>query len=119
MGVRDTVHEGAILELVVDSPPVNAFSIGDLADLAARLEAVAGEPEIRVVVLRGEGPGFCGGGDVKEVQRLPGFEGILGQARGSQEASLAILECAVPVIAAIHGYCVGVGVLLAGTSDIV
>jgi enoyl-CoA hydratase len=33
--------------------------------------------------------------------------------------SLAALNCAVPVISAIHNYCVGVGVLLAGVSDIV
>ena len=119
MAVNAAVHDGGILELVVESPPVNAFSIADLADLASRLARVTDEPDIRVVILRSEGEGFCGGGDVKEVQRLPAFEGILGQARGSQAASLAIAECAAPVIAAIHGYCIGVGVLLAGTADIV
>ena len=69
-------------------------------------------------MLRGEGSGFCGGGDVKEVQRLPGFEGILGQVRGSLDLSLAIAECPVPVIGAIHGYCIGLGVLVAGVCDI-
>jgi enoyl-CoA hydratase len=71
------------------------------------------------VLLRSDGPGFCGGGDVKEVERLPDFEGILGQASGSQEASLAVAECAAPVVVAVHGYCIGVGVLIVGTADIV
>jgi enoyl-CoA hydratase len=70
------------------------------------------------VVLRGEGRGFVGGGDVKEVQSLPGFEGILGQTHGSMELTAAIAECPVPVIGAVHGYCVGLGVLVAGVCDV-
>ena len=53
------------------------------------------------------------------MQRLPGHEGILGQARGSCAASVALHECAVPVIAAVHNYCIGLGVLLAGSCDVV
>lgn len=119
MAIHEQLHSDGVLELVVEHPPVNAFTIGDLHDLAARLRAIAGLSEIRAVVLRSNGKGFCGGGDVKEVQALPGFEGILGQASGSQEASLAIAECAVPVVVGVHGYCIGVGVLLVGTADIV
>jgi enoyl-CoA hydratase len=98
---------------------VNAFTISDLHDLAARLRAVADRPDVHAVLLRSDGPGFCGGGDVKEVERLPAFEGILGQASGSQEASLAVAECAAPVVVAVHGYCIGVGVLIVGTADVV
>ena len=76
-------------------------------------------PDVRAAVLRSEGRGFCGGGDLKEVQSLEGFAGILGQANGSYTASLALAECAVPVVAAVHQYCIGVGVLLAGAVDIV
>src|SRR5439155_376701 len=83
------------------------------------LRAVEGRPEVHAVLLRSEGPGFCGGGDVKEVERLPGFDGILGQASGSQQASLAVAECAAPVVVAVHGYCIGVGVLIVGTADVV
>ena len=118
-----TIHErdkgGGVLELVIDQPPVNALTISDLHDLAARLRAVSGRPDVHVVLLRGEGRGFCGGGDVKEVQRLPAPQGILGQASGSQAASLAVAECAVPVVTAIHGYCIGVGCLVAGTADVI
>ena len=119
MAIKECLQSDGVLELVIEHPPVNAFTIADLHDLAERLRAVERQPEVRAVVLRAEGKGFCAGGDVKEVQSLPGFEGILGQASGSQAASLAIAECAVPVVVAVHNYCVGVGVLLVGTADIV
>jgi enoyl-CoA hydratase len=71
-----------------------------------------------VVVLRAEGRGFCGGGDVKEVEGLEGFQGILGQSSGSLGLSMAVLNCAVPVVCGVHSYCVGAGVLIAGSADI-
>lgn len=118
MSVTETFHDNGVVELVVNNAPVNAFTITDLARLTELLRSYDEREAVRAVILRSHGKGFCGGGDLKEVQGLPGFEGILGQARGSQEASLAIAECAVPVVSCVHGYCVGVGVLLAGTSDV-
>jgi enoyl-CoA hydratase len=114
----ETLHADGVLELVIDRPPVNAFSIALLAELAARIEAVASETAVRAVVLRADGRGFCAGGDVKEVEGLSGFEGILGQSAGSLRLSLAVLECAVPVVCGVHAYCIGVGVLAAASADI-
>ncbi len=114
----ETLSTDGVLELVIDRPPVNAFDITLLHRLAVRLESVRDEAAVRVVIVRSEGRGFCGGGDVKEVEGLPGFEGILGQSSGSLKLSLAILLCAVPVICGVHAYCVGVGVLAAGSADI-
>jgi hypothetical protein len=116
--VREHVDEAGVAELVVDNPPVNAYNLADIAALVGHLRGYAGDPRVRAVVLRGEGRGFCGGGDVKEVQRLPGYEGILGQVHGSLDLSLAVAECPIPVIGAIHGYCIGLGVLVAGVCDI-
>jgi enoyl-CoA hydratase len=114
----EALHDDGILELVIDRPPVNAFSIALLHDLAARIEAVRNEPAVKVVILRADGRGFCGGGDVKEVEALSGFEGILGQSSGSMRLSIAVLQCAVPVVCGIQAYCVGAGVLIAGSADI-
>ena len=116
--VREHVDEAGVAELVVDNPPVNAYNLADIAALVGHLRGYAGDPRVRAVVLRGEGRGFCGGGDVKEVQRLPGYEGILGQVHGSLDLTLAVAECPIPVIGAIHGYCIGLGVLVAGVCDI-
>lgn len=115
---NQTLHADGVLELAIDQPPVNAFGIAFLRELAARIEAVAAEAAVRAVVLRAEGRGFCAGGDVKEVEGLDGFEGILGQSAGSLRLSLAVLECAVPVICGVHAYCIGVGVLAAASADI-
>ncbi len=115
--ITETIADG-VAELVIDAPPVNALGLKDIAALAGHLRSYADDERVHVVVLRGAGRGFCGGGDVKEVQSLPGFEGILGQTRGSMELTAAIAECAVPVIGAVHGYCVGLGVLVAGVCDV-
>ena len=115
---NEQLHSDGILELVIDQPPVNAFGIAFLQKLAARIEAVRDEPAVKVVVLRATGRGFCGGGDVKEVESLAGFKGILGQSSGSLRLSLAVLQCAVPVVCGVHAYCIGVGVLVAGAADV-
>jgi len=104
VSVTETVHANGVAELVVHHPPANAYTIADLARLTELLRSYEHRDEVRVAVLRADGNGFCAGGDLKEVQALPGFEGILGQARGSQDSSLAIAECAVPVIGCLHGY---------------
>ncbi len=119
MAIRQDLSDDGVLELVIDAPPVNAVGIADLAELADIVAGVAQRPEVHVVVLRGEGRGFIGGGDVKEVQRLEGFEGILGQTTGSAALTENIHLCAVPVIAAVHRYCIGLGVLVAGACDMV
>lgn len=119
MSFVEVLDPQGILEIVFSRPPVNAFQIDDLRRLATRLDAIADEPAVRVVVLRSEGRGFCAGGDLGEMERLAGFSGIVGQADGSYRASLAIAECAVPVVAAVHNYCIGVGVLLVGAADMV
>jgi enoyl-CoA hydratase len=117
MALTTALSESGRYDIVIERPPVNAFSIGLLRDLTEALSSVPGEA--RVAVLRSQGRGFCGGGDVKEVQSLPGFEGILGHGRYSLDVSVAIEQCPVPVIAAVHEYCIGIGVLVAGVCDII
>jgi enoyl-CoA hydratase len=119
MAIHQQLSATGVLDLVIDIPPVNAVDIAHLGELITILEGIDERPDVHVVVLRAAGRGWVGGGDVKEVQRLPGHEGILGQAHGSCRASVALHECAVPVIAAVHKYCIGLGVLLAGSCDIV
>lgn len=117
MTFHQQLSESGVLDVVIDIPPVNAIDIGHLVQLVEILDGIASRPEVHVVVLRAKGDGWVGGGDVKEVQRLPDYQGILGQAHGSGAASVALQECAVPVIGAVHGYVIGLGVLLAGCCD--
>jgi enoyl-CoA hydratase len=57
--------------------------------------------------------------DIKEMQRTPGHEALVGANRGCFAAFAAVYECAVPVIVAVQGFCLGGGVGLAGNADIV
>jgi enoyl-CoA hydratase len=74
---------------------------------------------VRVAILAAEGRGFCAGVDIKEMQATPGFTALIGANRGCFTAFAAVYECQVPVIAAVQGFCLGGGVGLAGSADIV
>jgi len=107
-----------IAEVVVDYPPVNAVPVAGWFELARVITAAGNDPQTRALILRAEGRGFNAGVDIKEMQRTEGFEALLGANRGCWEAFKAVYECPVPVITAVHGYCVGGGIGLAGNSDI-
>ena len=78
----------------------------------------AGCPTTGWSILRAEGRGFCAGVDIKEIQ-AKGDEALIGANRGCFAAFAAVYECEVPVIAAVHGFCLGGGIGLAGNADIV
>jgi enoyl-CoA hydratase len=110
---------GGIAEVVIDYPPVNALPVQGWFDLAGTLAAAGADPDVRAVVLAAEGRGFCAGVDIKEMQRNPGHEALVGANRGCFAAFAAVYDCPVPVIAAVQGFCLGGGVGLAGNADIV
>ncbi|ONH31034.1 enoyl-CoA hydratase family protein [Pseudofrankia asymbiotica] len=115
-----TVVDGAgIAEIVVDYPPVNALPVAGWYALAEALRTAGANPAVRVVVLRAEGRGFNAGVDIKEIQRDPGHGALIGANRGCFAAFAAVYECAVPVVAAVHGFCLGGGIGLVGNADII
>ena len=118
MGISHTIGDG-VAEVVMDNPPVNALTVAAWFQLADTLRSLGDDPAVRVVVLRAEGRGFNAGVDIKEMQATEGFDALVGANRGCYAAFAAVYECAVPVIAAVHGYCLGGGVGLAGNADIV
>ena len=118
MGITHTVDAG-IAEIVMDNPPVNALTVAGWFELAATVRGLGDDAAVRVVVLRAEGKGFNAGVDIKEMQATDGFDALVGANRGCFAAFAAVYECAVPVIAAVHGYCLGGGIGLAGNADIV
>ncbi|MDP6932445.1 MAG: enoyl-CoA hydratase family protein [Myxococcota bacterium] len=114
-----TVHDSGIAEIVVDRPPVNALDVASWHSLARALTQAGDNPVVRVVVLRAEGRGFNAGVDIKQMQASAGFDALLGANQGCYAAFKAVYECAVPVIAAVHGYCLGGGIGLVGNADII
>jgi enoyl-CoA hydratase len=117
MGVH--LHRGAVAEVVIDFPPVNAVPAAGWHSLADALAEAGADPQTRAVVLAADGRGFCAGVDIKEMQRTEGHEALLAANRGCAAAFAAVYDCPVPVIAAVHGFCLGGGVGLAGNADLV
>jgi enoyl-CoA hydratase/carnithine racemase len=118
MGIELRADAG-VAEVIIDFPPVNALPVPGWFDLAGAVAAAGADPAVRAVVLSARGRGFCAGVDIKEMQRAPGHGALVGANRGCFAAFAAVYECAVPVIAAVHGFCLGGGVGLAGNADIV
>lgn len=111
--------DGGVAEIVMSFPPVNALDVRGWFDLAALVRRLGDDPEVRTVILVAEGRGFNAGVDIKEIQRSEGFEALIGANRGCYAAFAAVYECAVPVVAAVHGYCLGGGIGLVGNADII
>jgi len=118
MSVRYDVDSRGVAEVVVDFPPVNALPVAGWFALADALKTVGDDPAVRAVVLRAEGRGFNAGVDIKEIQ-AQGMTALVGANRGCFAAFAAVYECPVPVIAAVHGFCLGGGVGLVGNADII
>src|SRR3989441_4823089 len=116
MPIERLVSDG-IGEVVIDRPPVNALDVKSWFELASALRGLGDDPAVTVVLLRAEGKGFCAGVDIKELQAEP--DAIVGVNRGCYEAFAAVYDCAVPVIAAVQGFCLGGGIGLAGNADII
>ena len=113
------MSDDGILEITIDNPPVNALNINDTFELATIFNEVAKNNEVKVAILTATGKGFCAGVDIKEIQALSGNAGILDVNQACYDAFAAIYECAVPVIVAVNDFCLGTGIGLAGSADIV
>jgi enoyl-CoA hydratase len=105
-------------EVVIDHPPVNALDVAGWFALADAVTAAGRVPDNRVVIVRAEGRGFCAGVDIKEIQ-AKGDAALIGANRGCFAAFAAVYDCEVPVIAAVHGFCLGGGIGIVGNADIV
>jgi enoyl-CoA hydratase len=107
-----------VAEVVIDVPPVNALPAGAWFELADTLGALGADESVAAMVLRAEGRGFCAGVDVKELAR-GGASALVEVNRGCAAAFSAIYGCPIPVIVAVHGFCLGGGVGLVGSADVV
>lgn len=118
MGISCTI-DGRVAEIVMANPPVNALTVAGWFELARLVRDAGDNPAVSVVILAADGKGWNAGVDIKEMQRTSGFDALLGANRGCFEAFSAVYHCKVPVIAAVHEYCLGGGVGLVGNADIV
>jgi len=86
--------------------------------ITAAFGAMSADPEVRVILLRGEGRSFCSGRDTAELGRRPGGESDLSFLRRHQATRLAQLDCPKPIVAALKGHVLGGGLEMALACDI-
>ncbi len=114
--------ERGILTVRLNRPDrLNAFSTEMLGEILALLDQVDRDDAIRVVIVTGEGRAFCAGAD------LGGGAGTFDHSRdeevaahrdGGGLAALRLFECRKPIIAAINGPAVGVGITMTLPMDV-
>ena len=115
-------QDGRVAIVTLDHPPVNALSSKLLEELEEEYDRLDRDDETRAIVLRGEGEkAFVAGADITEFPAMR--EQIeeaaeTGSARGIQKLAARMDAGRTPVIAAIHGYCLGGGLELAMACDI-
>ena len=96
----------------------NALSRPMMAALHAALDDAGRDPAVRVVVIRGAGPGFCAGHDLKELRSVTDPAEMLDLFRRCAALMQAIVALPRPVIAQVHGVATAAGCQLVATCDL-
>jgi enoyl-CoA hydratase/carnithine racemase len=113
-------QDGPVAVVTIDHPPVNALSARLLEELEAEFVRLDDDAATRAIVIRGAGErAFVAGADISEFPSLresPPESG--GSARGIQKLGARMDAARTPIVAAIHGYCLGGGLELAMACDI-
>ncbi|EFV87013.1 enoyl-CoA hydratase, partial [Achromobacter xylosoxidans C54] len=117
-------HPNGVLELIMgskDGKPGKLSTADDrmhreLADIWRDIDT---DPDTRVVVIRGEGKGFSGGGDLDLVQQMAeDFDVRTRVWREARDLVYNIINCSKPIVSAMHGAAVGAGLVAGLLADI-
>lgn len=115
------VEEGTVLTVALARPEVhNAFNDSLIAEMIELLESLPSRPEVRVLVLRGDGASFCAGADLNWMSRMVAY------TREENVRDSALLAkmyerldgASVPVVGRIQGAAIGGGVGLVAVCDV-
>jgi enoyl-CoA hydratase/carnithine racemase len=111
--------DGGVATLTLNRPAQrNALSVALMASLQAELDRIRDDRSVKVVVIAGNGPGFCGGHDLKEMRANPGrqaYEALFAQC---SRLMMSIVKLPKPVIARVHAVAAAAGCQLVATCDL-
>ncbi|MES2120193.1 MAG: enoyl-CoA hydratase [Pseudomonadota bacterium] len=109
-------RNGAVLEIVLTRPERrNAITVAMYSALAQAIEAASDDESVRVITVRGEGEDFAAGNDLAD---------FLGADPRDEDIPVwrllrALAKCETPLVAAVHGNCVGIGTTMLLHCDLV
>ena len=115
----DIQREGPLAWVILNRPRVlNVYNVQMRDDLYETLALLEADPDIRVVVFRGAGErAFCAGADLTEFGSAPS-QAIARRVRFERDVWARLLNMRKPLIAAIHGFCLGSGLEIALCCDL-
>lgn len=118
-------QDGPIVTLTMNQPEQRNPLTGNTAivEFLAAIERIHDDARVRCVILTGNGPSFCAGGNINEMKRQSSPEVTQmsirqDYRRGIQRLTLSLFDLEVPVIAAVNGHALGAGLDLACMCDI-
>nr|WP_233235786.1 enoyl-CoA hydratase/isomerase family protein [Bordetella sp. LUAb4] len=115
----DVAVEDGVAVVLLANPPVNALTTAMMNELSWVLDRISETPEVRAVVLSGQGKNFCAGADLKgRAETIKGPGDLPQHSRRTRECFHALRECAKPVVCAINGAALGAGLAIAASCDI-
>ncbi len=96
----------------------NALSSALIADLQATFDRMATDTSVRVIVLAGNGRGFCSGHDLKEIRAMSDVPEVEALFARCSRMMMTIATLPQPVIAKVHGIATAAGCQLVATCDL-
>lgn len=122
--------DSSVFHLILNRPSqLNALSLDFFDELPEALSSLDQNPDVSVIILSGAGKHFCSGIDLASLSSISAqassggdrgrsSEGLRRRIKSMQAAITAVEECRKPVIAAVHGACIGGGVDLVTACDV-
>jgi enoyl-CoA hydratase len=116
--------DGQLSWIVLNRPEKRNAMNGEMLDeLAHAVRSLGASPDVRAIGIRGAGPSFCSGYDIGRgyAEALSGRDSFdeWNDLRSRMDKMMTIWDCPVPVIAAVHGYCLAGATQLCTFCDLV
>jgi enoyl-CoA hydratase/carnithine racemase len=118
--IRCEVRDGIATVALARPDKHNAMNLAMFGELAEAADLVAINDDVRVVLVRGDGPSFCAGIDVGDLAGMAGAtaDDVRSLATRAQRPFLAIAAMEKPSVAIVHGHALGAGFQLAAACDL-
>jgi enoyl-CoA hydratase/carnithine racemase len=117
--------DGRLAEIRLNRPAArNAYSEAMISDLLAAFDHIAAAPDVRCVIITGEGKASSAGGDLKRMRDRSGMFG--GDSATLRDRYIELIQCIprriarfdIPIVAAVNGAAIGAGLDLACMCDV-